>query len=59
MLRSPLEIPCRTCGAEAGQPCRYMFHEPRQFMQMPGYHGDRKYVDFIAARDAEKALMSS
>lgn len=57
MLRSPIDIPCRTCDAAVGEPCRYVFSVSRRHTQMPGYHDDRKYVDFPIARGAEQALL--
>lgn len=55
-MRSPMDIPCRVCGAKAGAPCVYMFHTPRLHMQLPGYHSDRKYVDYPVAQAAFTAL---
>jgi hypothetical protein len=51
-----MDIPCRTCGAPAGMPCFYVFSQPYLYNNMPGYHSDRKYVDFPAAKAAVEAL---
>lgn len=57
MLRSPMDIPCRVCGAEPDQPCVYVKTKHRLLTQLPGYHAERKYTDFPAARDAERVLL--
>jgi hypothetical protein len=57
MLKSPLDIPCRSCGAPAGQHCVWYINKLRLGTFFPGYHSTRKYDDFPVAVAAEKALL--
>jgi hypothetical protein len=37
-------------------PCFYVFSQPYLYNNMPGYHAQRKYIDFPAAKAAVEAL---
>lgn len=56
MLRSPIDIPCRTCSAPAGAKCTYVHHHSTLHRPLVGYHHTRTYVDFPAAKAALAAL---